>query len=192
MVSDTKRLFLAIPIDQSFRQLCQDFIEAQNLSEIRWIKSENWHVTLLFLGDFPADSLQNLENLLQQHFLTQNGFVIDFESFTYIPNQYRPRMIWGKFYDNEDFDKLLKRVFRSLKAFYKKGRIPFEIKTHRDSIPHITLCRLKKYFSSENNLTDVINQDISLKLKVNSCQLYKSELKPTGAEYTMLKEFELI
>ena len=192
MVSDIKRLFLSIPIDTNHKQLCINFINSQIPSDIRWIKEENWHVTSIFIGDFPAHLLQNLNNHLTTYFKTQPFFSLEFDTFLYIPNKSRPRMIWGQFYKNQNFDSLLKGSLKSLKEFYKQENLDFEIKLHKDSIPHITLCRIKKHHYVQSELNLDFSNDLSLTLEVKYCQLYESVLKPQGAEYTMLKEFELL
>ena len=55
------RLFYALEIDDAQREIatrCQDRLsEAYGNTRLRLMAAEDFHVTLLFLGDQPADSL---------------------------------------------------------------------------------------------------------------------------------------
>ena len=54
------RLFVAVwPTDQ-VRDRLAGAIEAQVIAELRWVRPENWHVTLAFLGFVPDDELDAL------------------------------------------------------------------------------------------------------------------------------------
>jgi 2'-5' RNA ligase len=54
------RLFVAVwPTDQ-VRDRLAGAIAAQETADLRWVKPENWHVTLAFLGSVPDDELDAL------------------------------------------------------------------------------------------------------------------------------------
>lgn len=59
------RLFVAVwPTDQ-VRDRLAEAIEALLTDELRWVKPENWHVTLAFLGSVPDDELDALVAVLR-------------------------------------------------------------------------------------------------------------------------------
>lgn len=182
----TKRLFLAIPINDEVRMLCKEFIEANQHLNCRWIKAENWHITTIFIGDFPASLTEELIQNLDIHFSKQKAFNLNWDQFTYAPDQRNPRMIWGKFQHSSAFDEMILASFQNLKAFYQKHQLDFQIKIRGKNTPHITLTRLKKArhfpeLSSPFNTPD--------KLQVHNCLLYESVLLPKGAQYHILHDF---
>jgi RNA 2',3'-cyclic 3'-phosphodiesterase len=191
-MSDTKRLFIAIQINDHFKNLIRKFIDQQNIPEVRWIASENWHVTVLFLGDFPNGHLTALIASLKEFFQSEQFFSLDFENFTFIPKQTKPTMIWLKFYQNSYFDLLCSRLADHIEKLYTVLSLPFTINLHSVNVPHITLSRLKKagLYYPDLNLKNI--DDMQPLLRCDFCTLYQSVLTTKGAKYTNLADFKLI
>ncbi|MEA3496462.1 MAG: RNA 2',3'-cyclic phosphodiesterase [Bacteroidota bacterium] len=188
-MTKTKRLFLALPVNKDIKNQCNSFVEKQNLSNVKWVKEANWHITLIFIGEFQEDKIPLLTKHLATFFQNISPFKIGFNNFFYIPNQNSPRMIWGEFYHSKEFDIFVYETFIRLKTFYKKQDIPFDIKIRKRNKAHITLSRLR-----EKNVKypTLITQDsFRINQNIESCQLYESKLMHNGAEYFLLHEFRL-
>jgi RNA 2',3'-cyclic 3'-phosphodiesterase len=54
------RLFVAVWPTDLVRDRIAGTIETQSTDQLRWVKPENWHVTLAFLGSVPDDELDAL------------------------------------------------------------------------------------------------------------------------------------
>jgi len=190
-MEDSKRLFLAIPINDHFDELIKKFITQQNIPKVKWIAPENWHVTVLFLGDFPAQYVSLLISSLEEFFKTQQFFSLDFDEFIYKPRQSKPTMIWAKFYQNSYFDLLCRQLVDHIEKLYSELSVPFSMSLHFENVPHITLSRLKNplFQYPDLNLKDIETQQ-SL-LRCDFCILFQSKLTPDGAKYTNLGEFKL-
>lgn len=182
-----KRLFLAIPIHQQYTEICMHFIEAQNLEKVRWINPENWHITLIFIGDFKVEGIPDLTLHLKDYFVKSSCFELPFESFVYKPNQSKPSMIWGKFKTSEVYNQIIHDTYEYLKEFYESQSLPFNISIRPVNIPHITLARLKNEYPVFPKLINR-NNDMPL-LKIKDCFMFESVLLPKGVEYHLLHSF---
>jgi 2'-5' RNA ligase len=66
-------------------------------------------------------------------------------------------------------------------------------KNHREFLPHITLGRIREWQWRQIDVEErpLIEKDISINFKVISIDVMESQLKRTGAEYSILKSFSL-
>ncbi|MBT3303567.1 MAG: RNA 2',3'-cyclic phosphodiesterase [Bacteroidetes bacterium] len=182
-----RRLFISIPINLHYTKLCNEFIQQQQLDKIRWIKPENWHVTLIFIGYFHQKYLTDLANHLTDFFSNICPFSIDFEKFIYQPEPKNPRMIWAKFKQSYQFDNLVQETFAYLKEWYEQHHLEFNIHIRNTNIPHITLARPKQNDQPFPKLKySKVNPSV---LEVKDCHLFESKLLPKGAEYHLLHTF---
>jgi RNA 2',3'-cyclic 3'-phosphodiesterase len=188
---DSNRLFLALPINDHFERLITGFIDRQDIPLVKWINKENWHVTLVFIGNFPANHISRLIAELDHFFITQPHFSLAFDNFVYRPRQTKPSMIWVKFQQAKSFDQLCIRLFDHLEIFYFNLDIHFNIKLHPDNIPHTTLCRLKNPHLNypDFNLNDISEMQPSL--LCDKAYLMQSNLSSDGSKYSKLAEFNL-
>ncbi len=184
-----KRLFIAVPLNQDYRLVINDFKETQD-QDFRWIPEKNWHLTLLFLGDFPETKTEQLRNHLEDFFCKQPPLAISPKDFILAPKLTKARMVWLRFAESTAFDQLVNSLFYTLKAFYEEAGLPFNISLHKRQIPHLTLARFKpfnaynKVFLKGKNLIESLPA-----LRINQAVLYESILKPEGAEYYDLNHF---
>ena len=58
------RLFIAIPLDSFYLSFCEEFIINQQLSGVKWVPLQNLHITGVFLGDFPDETIPRLKDSL--------------------------------------------------------------------------------------------------------------------------------
>jgi 2'-5' RNA ligase len=188
MNPQTKRIFLAIEVPDEWKVAIHKFIEENKSLNYKWIAEENWHFTLLFIGNFPADKLDSIITLFEKCFAETPAFEIDFESFTYFPKN-RPRMIWAKGKECAEFASAEKVAYQTLKHFCEDADMEFNAKLSKKSIPHITLSRLKHLTKP---IPELQNPVIKLPpIAVKEIVLFSSELKAIGAKYTKLARFDL-
>ncbi len=188
IMSVNKRIFLAIEVSDEWKIAIREFIEANRQTGYRWIAEENWHFTVLFIGDFPAGKLNSIYPLLQKCFAQIPAFYIDFDTFMYFPPN-RPRMIWVNGKPSREFTHVETSAYKTLKHFYSDAYMEMNAKPSQKSIPHITLSRLK--FSPKPLLQLHHTNPVLPVNAVKEIVLFESQLKPTGSLYTSLKKFTL-
>ena len=88
-------------------------------------------------------------------------------------------MIWAKFNRHKTFDHIVLKLAKSLTPSKKHKTKP---------VPHITLCRLRK-FKPLGNFND--SQLISQYILVNKLILWESIINEKGATYIEVDRFQL-
>ena len=188
-MSETIRTFIAFelpPAVISLLQKVQQDLERLKI-QARWVRPANIHLTLKFLGDINPDHIDKIGTAMA-------GAASDFSPVTLFvrgigvfPGIKRPRVIWVG----------LGGDIRSLLAF--QSRLEEKLagaefpKDKRSFKAHLTLGRIKQAPNPA-----VIRQMISEYASLNSdkfiCDqvfLFKSDLQPSGAVYSKLKQTEI-
>jgi len=121
------RLFFAIPATiDNLKSIRQDF----DMIDARWVKQENLHLTLLFLGDTqPETIIKKLKNL---NFTPEKIALHSLGTFGH-----PPRILYAKVKQSEQLLQLRKNL---LETFAQDKR-------QESYIPHVTLARIKKISS---------------------------------------------
>lgn len=173
----TKRLFLGIPLEEN---ISSDLLGFQHLHKnnhpIRWVLKHNLHITVYFIGDFPKSHIDDLIYKID-HVLSQTKvFHLVFNTFILTPKR-KPYMIWAKYESNNEFINLVKQIA----SIHDNPKL-------LNPKPHITLARY-----NPNKIAPILQDCKPAKtVCVNNIILYESILKPSGAEYIIVKKINLI
>jgi len=184
---DLIRCFVAIEIPDDLKIRIDDYIFSlkQISPKIKWIKAKNLHITLKFLGEIPEKTLIQLQNKLSTVSEVTEPFEMSVQGAGFFPNKNKPRVVWlGLQNDNNN------SIFKLHEWIDKKiESLGFEREKRRFS-PHLTLGRIK-FPDNHSELAEYINQNEfqSSVFKVNEVVLIKSVLRPTGAEYSQIKNY---
>ncbi len=186
---DAIRAFIAIELPESILTEL-DNIEARLKPQmphdtIRWVKADSIHLTLKFLGQVPSDQLGLITSSLRAAASLHASFTLEVKGAGCFPNVHRPRVVWVGVQEDEHRLHALQRAVEN--AIAPLG-YPTEI---RDFTPHLTLGRLARDVrpTDQKRIGEVVEAAKvgSLgKWEVRQVALIKSDLKPSGAEYTVL------
>jgi 2'-5' RNA ligase len=183
-----KRLFVGIDLadNQHINKLILDFSRRLHKNKIRWVRPENLHLTLQFLGPTPKEKLLSVEQNITQAVENTQAFTLSFERLGIFGSSYKPRIIWLGFSPNPHLIGLAERL--------KLGMIEYGFREDRQNfVPHITLGRIgkiesKKYFQAVwEHFEDWSMPDIEVK----EIKLLESVLHKDGPEYQSLGVFDL-
>lgn len=188
------RLFIAIPLPGFvLEQLAEVQYRLQGKvphQSVRWVRSEGIHLTLKFLGDTPDDKLPTMKEALMV--VGRNGLpcTLAVEGLGCFPSPCRPRVLWvGVKEPTGRLDALQKAIEEAMTSLgYKPERHSFT--------PHLTLGRVARKASrrDEEEIAEAIQGttvDRLAEFTADRFELIRSDLKPTGAEYTTLETFLL-
>ena len=176
----TTRLFVGVPIQQETKKIFHQLrIKNKNIEGIKWVSDDNLHITTCFLGDIENNKINNIVFVLQQFLLGKKKFQLHFNKFQLSPKR-KPYMIWARFQQDEYFSDLSTMI----KLFNK------DVNKLKKPIPHITLARFNK--KTNINEINLSNNFKTLEVKIEKIILYKSILKPSGAQYYPINEYHLI
>ncbi len=197
------RIFIAINLPENVRKKLEDYQRKWPELPIRWTKSYNLHVTLVFLGYLSDEEILEVCNVTREVASQNSQFSINLKKIIYGPPQKTPpRMIWVEGEKNIELGKLQKDLNNSFSGLSqsepqrdRKEGIFFELKSRKGGAlaPHITLGRLKswEFRAIEPESRPEVNEEIDLNFEVNSIDVMESELKKGGPNYTLLESCPL-
>lgn len=177
------RLFLAIEIPKQIREayaaLLKEFREIA--LQAKWVRAENLHVTLKFLGETPPEKLGAVKDALAS-VRSPESVHLEFRGLGFFPNEKRPRVFWAGMEATANLKTLAADIDQ---AAHRLGFPPED----RPFTPHLTLARF-----DPPGITPQLREAIRAKsmrnfgtLTAPDFHLIESKLKPTGAEYTTLQ-----
>lgn len=179
------RLFVALEIPAAVREnLAALLKKLRELSwQPHWVRPENLHVTLKFIGEVAPEKLGAIRSALDS-VRSNSPVMLEFRGLGFFPNEKRPRVFWA----GMDGSPNLKILAADLDSATKKLGIP---RAERPFSPHLTLARFQPAGLPEK-LRSVIQENLTHEfgaLQTSQFHLIESKLKPSGAEYTTLESF---
>ena len=184
------RLFVALEIPASVRDnlvaLIDELRAADDSSSkyrARWVRPENLHVTLKFIGQVETGKLDAIRTALAE---VRSGSVVElrFRGLGFFPNEKRPRVLWAGVNATPNLAPLAGEIDVRMQEL----GIPRE--THNFA-PHLTLARFDPPGISER-LRAAAQKSLAREFGVvhtSEFHLIESKTRPTGAEYTRLSSF---
>jgi len=184
------RLFVALEIPAAVREnLASQVKELRDLAapladkRPRWVRPENLHVTLKFIGEVSAIKLDGIRGALSA---IRSDAPVDlrFRGLGFFPDEKYPRVLWAGLNASANLPVLAVDIDRALEA---QGIAP----DTRAFTPHLTLARFEPPGLHEK-LRTAIQKNNGREFgsfQAREFQLIESMLKPTGAEYTSLASF---
>jgi 2'-5' RNA ligase len=177
------RTFLAIEIPGHIRRRIDKFIqeEAKIDLPVKWVKFENLHITLKFLGEIDERKKKEIMPIMKEISKDFTVFKLNLGGLGCFPNPKNPRILWiGVEEGSEKLCKIASQLEEKLAQFGFKKEKRFH--------PHLTIGRIKKYCRIDDILQKNLVTEIFL---VNSITLFKSTLTPKGPIYDELEKFVL-
>ena len=187
------RLFAAIPLDTGARAYVATALDAlaREGARARWVSSENWHVTLAFLGEVADAGIPAVvtafrsvvqSSVLGQASLAQSKikpFSLQLSRIGAFPNLRRPRVIWV---GGREQDQAFERTAVALRAAF--GVLGFRFDDAATA--HVTIGRT-------NGSTPLRAPQLSAEysMPVTRLVLFESALGPAGARYPEREEIIL-
>ena len=184
------RSFLAFELPHDIKTIVTDTSRDMKkfALNVRWVKPENIHLTLIFIGNVPADHLDLLGKTTGQACGKFGSFKISLKGVGIFGSKKYPRIIWTRL--GGDLKRMA--IFRDV---LQKSLMPFGIKLEKRPFkPHLTLGRFRKGTIHSALLDELLTkfEDLtSPTCNLDELVLFKSELKPTGPVYTRLDSWTL-
>ena len=185
----TIRSFLAFPISSDLKESLGYILNdlQQTRADVKWVRLENIHLTLKFLGDIEEIDLEKISSVLGESCCGFGPITSHLSEIGIFPDLRHPRIVWAGLDDSKKkFQVLVEALEERLeKLGFAKDEHPFK--------PHITLGRVKSSANLKNLIQTI--QQITFEGKnqhtFEKIILYKSTLTPQGPIYEVLKEFDI-
>jgi 2'-5' RNA ligase len=182
------RAFVAIKIET---RVAQRIGEAQSnlntaFTGIRWVKPENLHLTLKFLGSVGEDKITSIADALERSLDRTPRFSVSCRGLGVFPDIRKAKVLWVGL-EGKPLAPLAATVEDALEPMgFAREKRAFK--------PHLTIGRWRDSAGRSDLLRRELErsqrQDFGAS-KVNEVILIQSVLKPGGAVYTPLKIFPL-
>jgi RNA 2',3'-cyclic 3'-phosphodiesterase len=178
----TERLFIALTLPSAVRDALLALV--QPLPGVSWTRPEQLHVTLRFLGDLPT--VGSAEMIARLSAIRVAPFILPLETVGAFPPKRAPRVIWvGTGSGHPRLFQLRQRVDDALIA----SGIEVDVRTFH---PHITVARCADNAAAAVGHWLHAHRDFAApSFRVESFDLYASDLRPSGAVHTLKQSFPL-
>jgi RNA 2',3'-cyclic 3'-phosphodiesterase len=187
------RAFIAIElspeIQAGLQQAGKTLQTRTGVLPVRWVPVKNIHLTLVFLGDVVAASLEALKAMLGSEITGHRSFEMTVGRLGAFPSLRKPRIIWIGVSAPPDLLSLQHSIAQgTVHLGYPAEDRPFS--------PHLTLGRVSKNASPEQvrkigEILEIEKIETLGTMPVASVNLYQSDLQPGGAVYTRLHSVPL-
>jgi RNA 2',3'-cyclic 3'-phosphodiesterase len=183
-----KRIFIAVKIEpgNNLVKMISSFKTGLKDERIKWTETENFHITLAFLGDTDEAKVKEIGKMLRVVCEGSGDFDIVIRGAGLFKNLKDPRVLWTGIDPSEELTSL----HESVKLGLKDTGIVIE---ERNFSPHLTLGRIKS-IRNDDTLRSLIdkymNEEIQ-KQHVNEVLLFESILLHSGPEYKPLGKYPL-
>ncbi len=189
MMTDHIRTFVACELPREIRSeigRIQENLKHRQL-RLKWVRSENLHLTLKFLGDIPVESIEPIAAAVGEAVRSYAPMSLSARGIGVFPGIRRPRVLWigigGEF-------PLLARLQASVADGLAEVGFPVDKRPYKG---HLTIGRVKAAVDSRR-LTEALAEFSDFEtapFRVDEVVVFRSQLKPDGPVYTRLRTVKL-
>ena len=183
-MAETIRAFIAIELSDQIKETIRNFQDQLKPlgCDVSWVKPENVHLTLKFLGDVKTKMLPPVMETLANSCRDLRFFDTTLTQPGVFPDLRHPRVVWIGL---DDDSGTLTRLAESLETAF--GNIGFK-KERRNFQAHITIGRIRTLKNIEQLCEAIKKLSVppGVKQSVGQIILFKSILTPQGSIYEPL------
>ena len=177
------RLFIGIEVPEKVKKKISKEIEKlkSRYPTFRWVKQDNYHLTLLFLGEVKEEKLAKIKTRLERAVFDFTPFYLFSYSYELFINH--KIVLYAAFKREKEIENLAKNIRKEFKEFNFKTN-------SKRFVPHLTIARARipskqQYFVLKKTLLKIPTDFF---FKVDKIVLYKSTLTKKGPIYEKLYE----
>ena len=180
------RTFIAIELPEQIRTILSNIQDElrQTQADVKWVKPENIHLTLKFLGDIEQILVKKIHSQLDEIAQRYTCFSLYLSGLGVFPKPQYPRVIWI----GVTHDQPVLEIAKDLEKEMIKIGLPAE---SRPFSTHITLGRVRSGLNRKALVEklEFLNKNLTLpqpEFRVLGLTLFKSTLTPQGPIYETL------
>ena len=179
------RTFIAVDLAAAVKSRLTALQEqlGRSAGGVKWTPPQNFHLTLLFLGEVEELDVVSICRLVQQRTRKHAAFAIDVAGLGAFPNLRRPKVLWAGITDGVP-------ELRALHADLEEGLLDLGCyrREDREYTPHLTLGRLSHDDRSEEwgPVLAKLSDWQGGTTQVDEVLVMASEMRRSGPEYSIL------
>jgi len=180
------RAFIAVNLSTDvldrIEQVASDLKKRMDTVPIRWVQADTIHLTLKFLGNVSTANLEILKDILGKVVANHHECDISVGGIGVYPKAHNPRVIWvGMKVPQELINLQHELEIETARLGYSREHRPFS--------PHLTFGRVSRNASADDvhviaEILDNYKVGFLGATRLRTVYLFRSDLKPEGAEYT--------
>lgn len=181
-----KRIFVAVNLPPETKKEIGSIIKKLEILEpkVKWIKPENAHFTLAFLGWLTREETAKITAITKSVARNQEKFMLSLENVGFFPSSRAPRVIWIGGGGNLNLLNLQNNLEKQLQlSGFKTEKRAFT--------PHLTIGRIKTPIKDFNKITQLARKQKLGSVEVSSIDVMESILKREGPEYRLIFKVNL-
>ncbi|MFA4985675.1 MAG: RNA 2',3'-cyclic phosphodiesterase [Candidatus Brocadiia bacterium] len=182
------RMFVGVPLapglDRKFGAIQADLRRAQ--THVSWVEPESLHLTVKFIGDFPASRIDFIAGLMTESLAGTSPTCLSFRGVSFFPNERFPKVIKV---DASDESGLMTKAHTILDSALLDEGIPSEGRPYH---AHLTLGRVKntKDIPTLVRIANAYSDTEFGSMDVSGLVLFATKLDRSGPRYTVLAEVD--
>lgn len=187
------RTFIAVdfPPDmlETIGEICTFFKQKIPNNALKWVETENLHLTIKFLGEINENKLEQVKHTLTHALIGLKAFTVHVSGLGVYPNWAAPRVVWLGITGGEPLI--------NIHSILDKNLTSLDINSEgRPLSPHLTIARVRKNIDQATlkKISDTLAQfkvESLGSIIIDRVHLYKSVLSPAGPSYTRLHSVPL-
>ncbi|MBI4042635.1 MAG: RNA 2',3'-cyclic phosphodiesterase [Deltaproteobacteria bacterium] len=183
------RVFAALMLPEELAEKLGEVMRSakSTSADVRWVKPENIHLTLKFLGEQSEEEVREISARIEKAVLGVSAFAVELRGVEIFPSLRRPKVVVANLGGGKG--EVL-HLFQRIEEALAELNIPRE---DRDFTAHVTFGRVKsplRLASLEKELA--ARRDLLFgEWKISEVCLMQSTLKPEGAQYSVLERYLL-
>jgi RNA 2',3'-cyclic 3'-phosphodiesterase len=188
------RSFIAIELPENIKERWQNSLNvlSEHFPEINWVKRDNLHITLKFMGWVEENMLMNMAKDIRENINGLDSFAINLKGSGFFPDNKNPEVIWVGTEENKGG---LLELFNKIETCSEKHGIKNE---KHGFHAHVTIGRMSnrkkhKRGDLDNLITLLSNHEENLAgtFSVAFLSIMQSVLTPKGPAYKRLEKINL-
>jgi 2'-5' RNA ligase len=179
------RLFIAVDLPEAVRDVLRSGLGRlrRDQPQARWVRVEAMHITLKFLGERSEEVVEELDGRMQEAVSTLAPVMVRLGGAGFFPTPRRPRVAWigGSAPGLAEWAETVERCAEAVGV--PRETRPFSL--------HLTLARLESPWGVQatEHFTVQVGKWAFPEFTAGEIILFRSELRPSGAEYTALRRW---
>jgi len=175
------RLFVGLDLPEDLRETLS--MMERGIPGARWIDSDNYHVTLRFIGEVAENEAEDIDSALAG--IRARQFSLALAGVGHFGKLRSARSIWA----GVEPSPALKHLQAKVESAIVRAGFPAEERRFR---PHITLARIKG--ETGHHLANFLSEHGDFRVPpfpVTAFHLYQSRLSRSGAAYEIICSYAL-
>jgi 2'-5' RNA ligase len=158
----------------------------QTGAQVSWVRPENIHLTLKFLGDVPRSRIEVVREAVERAASSFSPFTIEVAGAGGFPSPRSPRVLWVGL---SGIEGGLTELREAIESELARRNFPRE---HKKFSPHLTIGRIRSPQNASRVAEGLIARGFDPEsFEANEVIVMRSDLNPRGAIYTPMARINL-